>query len=329
MLAGKPLISASALRTDGQLLVLNHPPTPLPLDDRIDATGASIGGPCYRCVFPKPPPADAVLSCGEGGILGPVVGVMGVLMALEAIKLLISPTSQLNSAATSTSASQHASPTGQGSREHSMLIFSAVSSPPFRSIRLKGKRSGCSACSDEASITAEALRSRTLDHVAFCGVRNPVCILSPDDRVSARDFEALIRMEPHVAVHDRSKMKERDYVLLDVRDEAQYGLCALDGSLNVPWPRLQAIMKQSAPVDGSEDVKDGLPVENDPLTALQKAIGEKNDIYTLCRFGNDSQLAVQKLRELGFALDGSRSIRDVAGGLKAWKEDVDQDWPEY
>src|SRR5690554_7024451 len=50
--------------------------------------GSDTGGPCYRCIFPKPPPADQVVSCGDGGILGPVVGVMGVLQALEAIKLL-------------------------------------------------------------------------------------------------------------------------------------------------------------------------------------------------------------------------------------------------
>ncbi|KAF4619051.1 hypothetical protein G7Y89_g14798 [Cudoniella acicularis] len=76
VLLQKPLVSASALRTDGQLIVLNTPPLP---------PGNENGGPCYRCVFPKPPPAESVVSCGDGGILGPVVGVMGVLQALEAV----------------------------------------------------------------------------------------------------------------------------------------------------------------------------------------------------------------------------------------------------
>jgi adenylyltransferase/sulfurtransferase len=79
VLLHKPLISASALRTDGQLIVLNSPPLP---------AGDASGGPCYRCVFPKPPPAESVVSCGDGGILGPVVGTMGVLQALEAVKLI-------------------------------------------------------------------------------------------------------------------------------------------------------------------------------------------------------------------------------------------------
>jgi adenylyltransferase and sulfurtransferase len=50
----KPLISGSALGTEGQIAVYGY-----------------RGGPCYRCIFPTPPPPEAVLTCGEGGILGP------------------------------------------------------------------------------------------------------------------------------------------------------------------------------------------------------------------------------------------------------------------
>ncbi|EHK50419.1 hypothetical protein TRIATDRAFT_297199, partial [Trichoderma atroviride IMI 206040] len=74
VLLSKPLVSASAFQTSGQLIVLNNPPGK---------------GPCYRCVFPKPPPPESVVGCGEGGIIGPVVGTMGVLQALEAIKLIV------------------------------------------------------------------------------------------------------------------------------------------------------------------------------------------------------------------------------------------------
>ena len=54
VLLGKPLISGSALRFEGQLTVYHHQ-----------------GGPCYRCLFPKPPPAHTVTNCSEGGVLGP------------------------------------------------------------------------------------------------------------------------------------------------------------------------------------------------------------------------------------------------------------------
>ena len=60
VLLGKPLVYGSALRMEGQLTVFNYK-----------------GGPCYRCMFPTPPPLDAVTDCSDGGVLGPVVGVIG------------------------------------------------------------------------------------------------------------------------------------------------------------------------------------------------------------------------------------------------------------
>ena len=75
VLLRRPLVSASAFQTSGQLVALNSPPG---------------RGPCYRCVFPRPPPPESVVGCGEGGIVGPVVGVMGVLQALEAIRIISS-----------------------------------------------------------------------------------------------------------------------------------------------------------------------------------------------------------------------------------------------
>lgn len=53
VISGKPLVSASALKMEGQLTVYNY-------DD----------GPCYRCIYPKPPPPETVTNCGDGGVLG-------------------------------------------------------------------------------------------------------------------------------------------------------------------------------------------------------------------------------------------------------------------
>ncbi len=72
VLEGKPLVSASILAFEGQLAVYNHD-----------------GGPCYRCLFPVPPPAGVVPSCAEGGVLGILPGVMGTLQATEVIKLVL------------------------------------------------------------------------------------------------------------------------------------------------------------------------------------------------------------------------------------------------
>ena len=73
VLLGKPLISGAAQRFDGQLCTYNLGPE----------------GPCYRCLFPKPPSPGATPTCEETGIMGAVTGVIGSLQALEAIKIIV------------------------------------------------------------------------------------------------------------------------------------------------------------------------------------------------------------------------------------------------
>lgn len=288
VLSGKPLVSASALRTDGQLMVLNKPPT---------IPGTREGGPCYRCVFPKPPPAASVLSCGEGGILGPVVGVMGVLMATEAIKIIVAGFDRPGETG-SNGIDQSAK-----KKLHSLLLYSAYSNPPFRSVRLRGKRARCDACSDSATITKDSLESGSLDYAVFCGVTTPVNILSKTERINAEDYA--------------QKLSEaaEEHLLVDVRDKVQFDICHIDGSINIPIVELDSIAADN--IDGSA---------HSELSTLQASSGP---IYTVCRFGNDSQLAVQKLKALGYEDNGRRYIGDIRGGLRAWKEAVDPTWPEY
>lgn len=69
---GKPLVSGAALKYDGQVCTYNLRPN----------------GPCYRCLFPKPPAPEDVRTCEDAGILGTVTGIIGSLQALEAIKLI-------------------------------------------------------------------------------------------------------------------------------------------------------------------------------------------------------------------------------------------------
>lgn len=189
IILNKPIVSASALRTDGQLIVLNDPPG---------------SGPCYRCIWPNPPPASTVTSCGEGGILGPVVGVMGVLQALEAIKLLSRP-----------------APPEQ--KTTSMTIFSAFPQMAFRTLKMRGRRKACVACGEPADakdkITREAMEKGLIDHIAFCGSSAPVGLLKPEERVDVREY---------MKVRDEGKK----HTLLDVRDETQFGICKLEGSLS-------------------------------------------------------------------------------------------------
>ncbi len=271
-------------------MVLNDPPRP---------PGDLGGGPCYRCVFPKPPPAESVLSCGEGGILGPVVGVMGVLQALEAIKLIV------------------ANPkVGESRSENpSLLLFSAFSSTQFRTVRLRPRRAKCAACSANPAVTRDSIASGSLDYVQFCGISSPINILSERERISAQDY------------NKRHQGVATDHILVDVREEVQFNLASLSGSINIPFSQIQS----------------GTVTESDRWATLiqssqQRAMGSDGmpsllppdaSIYVVCRFGNDSQLAVRRMKESGLDDEGKRFIGDIKGGLKAWREEVDKQWPDY
>ncbi|KAK3201664.1 hypothetical protein GRF29_164g240440 [Pseudopithomyces chartarum] len=297
VLLGKPLVSASALRTDGQLMALNNPPLP---------PGNTSGGPCYRCVFPKPPPPESVVSCGDGGILGPVVGTMGVLQALEAIKVL----------------TKEPSPSADGSTASdppTLLIFSAYANPMFRTIRLRTRKPKCAACSPQATVTSEALNSGSLDYVQFCGTINPIDALSPNERISADNY-AKIRMD--VNPFTGSEPTKDSHILLDVREKVQFDLCNLEGSVNVPFSAIS-----STPTA----VRQETAAEPSPEAGWVSELRQHADkpIFVVCRLGNDSQITVKKMKELGLDNGGQRWIGDIRGGLRAWRNNVDKDFPDY
>ncbi|KAI9374139.1 hypothetical protein BJX61DRAFT_338969 [Aspergillus egyptiacus] len=275
VLLGKPLVSASALRTEGQLMVLNNPPRP---------AGDKMGGPCYRCVFPRPPPANSITSCADGGILGPVVGTMGVLQALEAIKVL--------------TAAQEAN----GTSQPSLLIFSAYSSPQFRTIKLRSRRPNCAVCSTEASVNLESVKSGSMDYVFFCGSADPGDILSPEERITPLEY----------------RRTAADGHIIDVREKVQFDICNLDRSINIP---ISSILASATRTEGPSQLPSWIPSE---IT-----INPNSPIYVVCRQGNDSQIAVKRLKELGLDRGGERLIVDIKGGFHSWREQVDPDWPDY
>ena len=295
VLLGKPLVSASALRTEGQLMVLNNPPRP---------AGDRSGGPCYRCVFPKPPPVNSVTSCADGGILGPVVGTMGVLQALEAIKVI----------------------TGDASAEPRdpplLHIFSAYSTPLFRTIKVRSRRTNCAVCSGEASVTLNTLKSGSTDYVFFCGTADPETLLTSEERVSPLEYRARY---PETFTSQPGMADGKPPTMIDVREKVQFDICNIDQSINIP---ISTILSSSRP-----SVKD--PENNTAASQLpswipaEVATPSTDPIYVVCRLGNDSQVAVKKLKELGLDRGGERFIGDIQGGLHAWRRQVDPEWPEY
>lgn len=127
VLTGKPLVSASVFRFEGQLSVF-----------------ATRGGPCYRCLYPEPPPPGLAPTCGEGGVLGVVPGVVGTLQATEALKLVAQLGEPL---------------IGR------LLTFDALTMS-FRHFKVR-RDAQCVVCGDAPTLTA------LTDYEAFCGVRAP------------------------------------------------------------------------------------------------------------------------------------------------------------
>ncbi|MEK6727494.1 MAG: molybdopterin-synthase adenylyltransferase MoeB [Candidatus Omnitrophota bacterium] len=129
VLSKKPLVHAGIFRYDGQIMTI------LPRE-----------GPCYRCLFPEPPPPGAVPSCQEGGILGAVAGVLGVLQANEVLKFILGSGELLSGR---------------------LLIFNALDST-FRTVKVP-KDNDCLVCSDHPKIT------RLIDYQEFCSLRKRDC----------------------------------------------------------------------------------------------------------------------------------------------------------
>ena len=262
----KPLISASALKTEGQLLVLNHPPG-----------SHSNDGFCYRCVFPRPPPPESIISCGEGGIFGPVVGVMGVLMAIETVKIItLEKPDRLEESA------------------KRMLLYSAYSDPPFRTLKLKGKRDDCEGCSSRYRKGFHELPK--INYEVFCGIRQN-SDASVTDRASPSTYYQL---------------QDQPHNLIDVRNETEFKICHLPAAKNISLARIQ----------------------QDPNALQEyvtsSSLAQKHLIF-VCRYGNDSQEAVKIAREQRRVLSSEHDewITDIGGGLKAWKDEVDAGFPEY
>lgn len=124
VLEGKPLVSASILAFEGQLSVFNHD-----------------NGPCYRCLFPEPPPAGLVPSCAEGGVLGVLPGVMGTLQATEVIKLVL----------------------GLGEIASGRLVHYDALALTFSTFRVS-RDPQCALCGNDPTIT------ELVDYDVFCGL---------------------------------------------------------------------------------------------------------------------------------------------------------------
>ena len=288
VLAGKPLVSASALTREGQLLVLNNPPS---------VPGSNEGGFCYRCVFPRPPPADTVLSCGEGGILGPIVGTMGTMMATHAIHLLAKDK------------------TPEEGASNCFWLYNPFSINPMRTVRIKGKRQDCISCSATATITELSLLDGTTDYNAFCGVH--ASIKTPSSH-----------QLPPTQVRDIFRQEDNQRrVLIDVQEPQNFSIATLPSAHNLPISKLEWLVGRF-----HEEFYNAITTE---FKSMRDVLRNADEIYFICRHGNDSQRAIHLWRELrrkqepAFAPFKQAEVRGVEGGIEACKKELGLDLPDY
>jgi adenylyltransferase/sulfurtransferase len=273
---GKPNVYGSVLRFEGQLSVFY-----------------AKEGPCYRCMFPEPPPPGLVPSCAEGGVLGVLPGTIGTLQATEAIKLI----------------------TGVGDPMIGRMLLYDALDMSFTQIKIR-RDPHCPVC----SIPADDVE--LIDYEAFCGMPShdhaPASTVLTDLGALTGaslngDAEAPIRTISATALKARLDAGEEVY-LLDVRNPEEFEIAILDGAAKLPKPRIQLAY---------EDIKSGRRALEDTVIADVPA---DREVVVYCRSGVRSADAILMLRDLGF---DAQKLANLEGGILAWARQVDTTMPVY
>jgi adenylyltransferase/sulfurtransferase len=177
VILGKPNVYGSIFRFEGQASVF-----------------ATKGGPCYRCLYPEPPPPGLVPSCAEGGVLGVLPGVIGMIQATEAIKLIMGVGEPL---------------------VNRFMIYDALRMR-FRELKLR-KDPECPVCGDDPTV------KELIDYEEFCGIK-PELIPSDSVDVAEATVEDLkMRLDGGANVF-----------ILDVREVQEFQICRIPGSTLIP-----------------------------------------------------------------------------------------------
>lgn len=208
IVTNKPLVSASSVKTDGQLIILNYQ-----------------NGPCYRCIHPKPTKPENISTCSDDGVIGPCVGLVGVLMSIESIKIL---TNYYN--------------LNNNPYKPIMLMYSGYNDnngQSIKSFKMRGKQSNC-ICN---KLTKEIIKST--NYLQFCGSIN-YNILNDKFRINFDNLKTF---------------NNDDQLVIDVRPIEQFNICNLKtfnendniNLINLPYTKLIRLneneLKEILPID--------------------------------------------------------------------------------
>ena len=158
---------------------------------------ATEEGPCYRCLYPEPPPPGLVPSCAEGGVLGILPGLVGVIQATEVIKLIL----------------------GKGEPLVGRLLLVDALTMRFRELKLR-KNPDCPVCGKNPTVT------ELIDYNQFCGIANEPPVDAPIKngipQISVRDLKTKL---------DKRETNNDNFLLLDVREPYEYQIAQIGGYL--------------------------------------------------------------------------------------------------
>src|SRR5580698_2685354 len=179
VLSGKPNVYGSIFRFEGQVSIF---------------WGAR--GPCYRCLFPEPPPPGLVPSCAEGGVLGVLPGIIGALQANEVIKLIV----------------------GAGDPMIGRLLLFDALKLKFRELKLR-KDPACPICSQHPT------QHGLVDYDQLCGIAPAASVKAAPAAGAASLTGAELDFDVDATELKRWLDEERDFQLIDVRSPQEYAIC--------------------------------------------------------------------------------------------------------
>ncbi len=255
---GKPNVYGSIFRFEGQLSVFY-----------------ANEGPCYRCMFPTPPPPGLVPSCAEGGVLGILPGTIGTLQATEGIKLLL----------------------GIGEPMIGRMLLYDALEMSFTTIKIR-KDPHCPVC----SIPAEEVE--LIDYEQFCGM--PAHDRSEFGKQNGGHDSNTVE---EITVRElKSRLDSgEDLLVLDVRNPLEWDISALEGTVRIPKPDIEAAM--------NEVLAGRRPRE---ATVLAR-IPDDREVIIHCRSGIRSADTIRYLRQLGY----KNKLINLKGGILAWADEID------
>lgn len=189
VLEGKPNVYASIFRFDGQATVFNYQ-----------------DGPCYRCLYPEPPPPGMVPSCAEGGVIGVLPGVVGCIQALETVKVLLRIGEPLKGR---------------------LLVFDALAMK-WRELKIR-KDAKCPICGPQRSI------HQLIDYYQFCGIPK-----ANEEAEKARMASTQGQKADEITPAQlKARLDKGDKpFLLDVRNANELGICKLPYDAFIPTPEI-------------------------------------------------------------------------------------------